>query len=218
MDETPFIKGSVVYNDSAPSSSSEGSIWGTVGNALGSALNIAATVAKGYAATNAKNSGNTIGMPTTPDLTYQPANVHLESGPKAISYQEIHVNSSQHLGQQAANRIALLQAQADRLAIQQAHQRVTHLLNQLSRAQGMPTYQEFHAQHGITYPDPPDPGTLGIAQAKPQSASRSWTPEDQRQIQANLQTIQKRLSWKARQIIPQLLNPFNGKSVPLNKQ
>ena len=177
MDETPLLKGSAVYNDSAPSSR----IWGTVGNVLGSALNITATVAKGYAGTNTNNSGSATGIPAMPDLNYQPANVNLESG-KPVSYQKIRVNSSQRLGRQAANRVALLQAQADRLAVQQAHQRVSFLLDKISRAQGQPTYREFHALHGIAYPAPPDPGTLGIAQINAQRALRPWIQEDHRQI------------------------------------
>lgn len=109
------------------------------------------------------------------NLTYEPTHYNLvnnQSNP--VAYKQISVSKPQPLGPVAMARVIQLQAQANRIAMQPTHQQVSHVLDQLALSQGLPTYKEFHAQNGIPYPAPSDPGTLGIA--KVQAAQQRANP------------------------------------------
>lgn len=64
-------------------------------------------------------------------------------------------------------------------------------LNQMGRAKGLPSYEQFHQNNGVVYQMQPGQGILGIERSLP--AIRGLIPEDTRQIEQNLSHSQRPL-------------------------
>lgn len=225
-DDTPVFTTGTTYNQ--PQSSP--GFWDKVGSSLGKvasyareALPYLAQAASNY--TDSSSSGN-ISQDLSNSLTYQPTNTTVtKSTSNPVNYRQIKIDALQAYGANALAKVAEQRAQVDKVAVQQTHQQASKVLDQLANMQGLPTYKEWHAQNGIAYSAPPDPGTLGLAQLQNQTTGNYRIQENQQQIQANLQHGQTPLKYDAWQTAQQQAGPANQdnllagfKTKPTSKQ
>lgn len=127
----------------------------------------------------------------TLNLAYQPANENTDFSQAPVTYQQINASNPQWTGQAAVAQAAQLQAQTNRVAVQQARQRAVQIFAQSAQVPGLPSSPARQAQHIVADAVPPDTGTMGVAQNISHVVPRRWIQEVPQQIQVNLQAAQK---------------------------
>jgi hypothetical protein len=187
-DPPPVLQGGAVYEDHRDGFWDKA--WDVLkgtGHVLKEALPDVAQAASIYA-----SSMGSSGRSDSPAASWDPPNENKNrtrtlSTPKPVPLQPLTVSQSEPIARNALQRIEQARTQTAAPDLRAMQTRSNRILDEIAAAKGLPSYEQFHRDNGVSYEIPPNRRSLGMERfTQSSNQSSGFIQEDDGQIQRNL--------------------------------